>query len=223
MKLILPLGYHCNITFICKGLNIKKETGLFEYLECRTLDDINNIIQILINMKNNGDNNYSKLLRYNIYSIENKQRINIISDNVFTFHYKPNEYIDIFSRRIERFFNRITENNELIFSRINILNTSTSIESIKKFYKLIKQINPNIKITFLLIDTIYNQKLFKPYNIKLENFIFSHRYFLYSDYDGDVYFKTNEKIWNIFYNYITDLGFIKDEIIDSTQFTDKDI
>src|SRR6056300_1272973 len=120
MQIVLPIGYHCNISFICKGLNIKKETGLFEYLECQRLEDINTIIQILINMKAQGDTNYIKLLKYSDKETD-KTRINIVSNRVFTYHHKPIEYKAIFSRRVERFFYRIQNNAELIFSRINIL------------------------------------------------------------------------------------------------------
>lgn len=222
MKLILPLGYHCNITFICKGLNIKKETGLFEYLECARLDDINTIILLLINMRLEGNANYSKMLKYSGSELV-KHRINILTPQVFTCHYKPIEYKEIFVRRVERFFNRIESNTELIFSRINILNKTTSVKAITKFYSLIKQINPDISITFLLIDTILDANSFQPLVIdNLPKFRFQHKYFLYSDYDDDVYFKTNEKIWNQFYNYIKELGFVKDEEI-NYEFTDKDI
>jgi len=158
MKIILPIGYHCNISFICKGLGIKKETGLFEYLETRKLQYINEIISILINMYEIGDTNYEKLISgvdKHIYLNNNPY--------VYSCHYMLEEYKEIFKRRVNRFFNRIINNDELIFCRINIQKTKTTKPEIINFYNLIKKINPNLKITILLIDTINNPKLFIPY------------------------------------------------------------
>ena len=42
--MIIPLGEHCNITFLNQSLGLKKATSLFEYFESGSLQDITNII-----------------------------------------------------------------------------------------------------------------------------------------------------------------------------------
>ena len=44
MKLVYPIGYHCNISFIMQLIGIKKETGLFEWLESKQLQHITDVI-----------------------------------------------------------------------------------------------------------------------------------------------------------------------------------
>ena len=41
---IIPLGYHCNITFLQQDLHIKHETGLFEWFESKKLQYITDIV-----------------------------------------------------------------------------------------------------------------------------------------------------------------------------------
>jgi hypothetical protein len=41
--MLIPLGFHCNVTFLSQELNIKKETGLFEWLENQKLQYITDI------------------------------------------------------------------------------------------------------------------------------------------------------------------------------------
>ena len=42
--MIIPLGQHCNISFLNQGLGIKKETSVFEYFDSTSLQDITNVI-----------------------------------------------------------------------------------------------------------------------------------------------------------------------------------
>jgi len=47
--MIITLGYHCNITGLNIGIDIKKETGPFEWFESRKLQYITDVINTLTN------------------------------------------------------------------------------------------------------------------------------------------------------------------------------
>jgi hypothetical protein len=209
MKLVYPLGYHCNITYITQALKIKKETGLFEWLQSNQLQYITDVINIL-----NTNPDYISIVK------GKDKHITILHEKLYTCHYNLDEYKIIFKRRVERFLDLIKNENEIIFTRINPINCKTTESEIILFIESIKKINPNINISFLLVDTINTENDFVNLKLNIKNIIFHHRYFLYNDCKDDVYLSNNPKIYNIYYNYLIDIGFIKNEDID-INFTDK--
>ena len=45
--MLIPLGHHCNISFLNSKLCIKKETGVFEWFESKNLQCITDVINTL--------------------------------------------------------------------------------------------------------------------------------------------------------------------------------
>ena len=91
----IPLGFHCNITFLSEELKIKNHTSVFEWLESRKLQYLTDIINII---KNKIDVNIIKGVDKNIH---------VLHPDVYTCHYNIEEYKYIFERRAIRFLNAI--------------------------------------------------------------------------------------------------------------------
>ena len=74
--MIIPLGYHCNISELNKQCNIKSNTTLFEWFESKKLGYINDVLlKILVNK----DDNIIKGCDNNLFLLNNE---------LFTCHYK---------------------------------------------------------------------------------------------------------------------------------------
>jgi hypothetical protein len=131
--MLISLGFHCNVSFLNQALNIKKETGVFEWFESRNLQYITDVINTLtINPQSNiisRNNNYIYLLNINFLSL----------------HYDVDEYKIIFQRRYSRFIDNINKEQNIYFVRINPVGYNTSKNEIELFIESIKRINPNIK------------------------------------------------------------------------------
>ena len=194
MSLFIPLGYHCNITFLSQDVELKHETGLFEWLQSEKLQYITDIVN---SIKNTIDTNIIKGSDKNIHILHNK---------VFTHHYELEEYKIIFVRRAIRFLNIIKESREITFVRINLIYNFTSEEEINIFVKEIHSINPIINIKFLIIHTIdelTNHK--KLDSTKIFNATLIQGEFLLKDCP-DEFLINNIKIQKLFLNYLQEAG-----------------
>ena len=193
--MLIPLGYHCNITQINIQLKIKKDTGAFEWFESKKLQYITDLINILTDNPNEnvifGKNYYLYLLNINFYSR----------------HYSLDEYTIIFKRRYERFLEILNKEENIFFVRINPLNKNTTKNEIELFIESIKKINNKNKISFLLIDTIINEEEFITFNINIDNVSFHHKYFFQTDIGDNVYLTNNNIVCEKYKKFLIDIGY----------------
>lgn len=201
--MFIPLGYHCNITFLSQELQIKKETGLFEWLTSRKLQYITDIINVI---KDNIDISILNNIGKYIY---------VLNQLVFTYHYDIENYKVIFERRAIRFLDTIKKSNELLFVRINPYGEITTEEEINNFSEAIHSVNPTLKIKFLLINTIDNTTNHTKLDEKcIYNVEFIQKYFLYEDCiknGRDEYLHGNYTIRKLFREYLLEAGYFIDE------------
>lgn len=207
---MITLGYHCNITFLNQNINIKKETGVFEWFECRKLQYITDLINTLC--VNTSINNVVRGKDKHIY---------LINPMFFSHHYDLEEYKKIFQRRYNRFLNILYNQKIIYFIRLNPLNCFTTKIEIENFLKAIRKINPNIKIKFLLIDTLLNEKDLNPIQLNNDLFELHHKYFLQSDVN-DIYMRKQTIIFDKYKKILQEIGYDINDI-SKYQFTDKSI
>ena len=207
----ITLGYHCNISFLTQAIHIKKETGLFEWLECRQLSYITDVIDVI---KNGLDTDIIKGVDNHIY---------LLHQYLYTHHYKLEEYKIIFQRRAKRFLDIINSSNELICIRVNPYGAEiTTTEEINNFVLAVQSINPNVMIKFLLINTIITEldKNEIDKTMLVPNVYLLQKYFYHEDIKDAVYLQNNEKINGLFYNYMAEIGYPMEVI--HKNFTDID-
>jgi len=201
--MLIPLGFHCNITFLSQELRIKKETGLFEWLESRKLQYITDIVN---SIKEKIDTTIIKNVDKYVY---------VLHEHVFTYHYPVEEYKLIFERRARRFLDRVKNSNELLFVRINCYKAFTTEDEINNFCAAIRSINPDVKITFLLINTVDSYTTCtKLDEKKIHTITFLERFFLYKEcvHDkNDEYLHHNYPIRKLFREYLLEAGYFVDE------------
>jgi hypothetical protein len=194
MTKYIPLGYHCNITFLSQDLQLKHETGLFEWLQSENLKCLTNIVNTI---KDTVDTSIIKGVDKNLY---------IIDRNVFTYHYTLDEYKVIFERRVKRFLDIVKTSTELLFVRINPIRHVTTEEEINNFCKAIHSINSALQIKFLMIHTVNDVDAYTRLN---ESFIHDATLiqgeFLLRDCP-DVYLRNNKKIQQQFLTYLEMCG-----------------
>jgi hypothetical protein len=205
--MIIALGYHCNVSFLNQSLRIKKETGAFEWLECRKLQYITDVINTLT------DNPESNVI------FGRDKRVHLLNPYFYSGHYNLNEYKTIFKRRYDRFIDNIKTTENLYFVRINPIFCKTTKNEIELFIKSIKKINPNIKFNFLLIETIINETEINSISIDSDNVKFYHNYFYQRDV-SDVYMKSPTIIDDIYKKMLEDIGYNTNETNDII-FNDK--
>ena len=194
--MIITLGYHCNITFLNKAINIKNKTSVFEYFECHNLQSITDVItKLTSNPKENV-----------IFLFNNCDAIYLLNSNFFSFHYKLDDYISIFQRRYQRFLDYINNEENIYFVRVNPLGCDTTKNEIELFIESIKRINPNNKINFLLIDTIKNNNDIKQITIDINNVLFYHKFFYKKDVN-DVYMRESTIIYEYYKKMLEDIGY----------------
>jgi hypothetical protein len=199
--MIIPLGYHCNISELNKQCGIKSNTTLFEWFESKKLKYINDVlIKILVNKDDNIINGCDG----NLF---------LINKELFTCHYKKSEYFDVYKRRKKRLLDDVKKSDKILFVRINPFDKkySTTSHEIEMFAKLIKKINPELQIDFLLIDTITSKDDFKKLDINT-NLIynFHHNYFLYNDCKDDVYLRNNTIIYEKYMEMLNAIDYFKE-------------
>jgi len=207
---LIPLGYHCNITFLMQDLKIKTETGLFEWIESKRLQYITDVINII---KLQIDTDIIKVGINCIY---------ILNEYLYTYHYSIEEYKSIFVRRAKRFLELIQNSSEVIFVRINThIAEDTSAEEINNFARAIQSINPDLNIKFLLINTIFDEYIqINPFDL-ISGIELIQKYIYYKDCKNDIYLRNNKKIQNIFSNYMHQVGY-NSNVKTNREFSDKD-
>jgi hypothetical protein len=194
---LIPLGYHCNITYLSQQLGIKTETSLFEWLESKKLQYITDVIN---SIKDVIDPQIVQGTDYHLY---------LLNPHLYTFHYTIEAYRTIFKRRATRFLDQIKTAKSLLFVRINpYVSEDTTAQEITDFCAAIRTINSTAAIKFLLITTIFRDESPEPLNpIHLPaDITLVERTFYYEDCMNDVYLRNNPTIANMFLNYIQDLG-----------------
>lgn len=196
--MIIPLGFNCNVSFLNQALHIKKETGLFEWFESRSLQHITDVINTLtINPESNII--FAEFDRDFEY-------IYLLNNNLLSCHYDIDEYKIIFKRRYNRFIDNINKEENIYFIRVNPNGYNTTKNEIELFIESIKRINPNIKFNFLLIDTIHNECDFNFITIDIDNVIFYHKYFYEKDVN-DEYMQSPTIIYKIYKKILEDIGY----------------
>jgi hypothetical protein len=196
--MIIPLGFNCNVSFLNQALHIKKETGLFEWFESRSLQHITDVINTLtINPESN--------IIFTEFG-RDFECIYLLNHNLLSCHYDIDEYKIIFKRRYNRFIDNINKEENIYFIRVNPNGYNTSKNEIELFIESIKRINPNIKFNFLLIDTIDNECDINFITIDIDNVIFYHKYFYKKDVN-DEYMQSPTIIYEIYKKILEDIGY----------------
>jgi len=202
MHTLIALGYHCNISFLMgwKKLKLNQPSGVFEWFESPRLQYITNVINALHN--NPDDNVIIKSPPRSIY---------LLNPQFVTPHYNFDIFDEIFKRRYNRFIDIIKNEEHIFFSRINPLTkrrNKTTKEEIELFIESIRKINPHCKITFLLVDTIYQDIHKNTIDINLNNVYFYHKFFYQKDVT-DEYMRKNTIIIEQYKKMLEEVGFYK--------------
>jgi hypothetical protein len=191
---IIPLGHNCNVTFLLQHLKLKKETSLFEWFQSETLTAINSTL--------------AKIDWLNIDSYvpyKNGVYVNLGLD-VFSNHYTLEEFKPIFVRRAKRFYKTIQNEDTILFIRLNVSTSTTTLEEIEEFRSTIESMildNTRIeKMRFMLISTIHKPEDFVP----IQHDWIIHRYILRGDVN-DGYMKDDIKIQHQLREFLTEAGF----------------
>ena len=187
---IIPLGCHCNITYLLQHLNLKKETTLFEWFQS-DIDWLNP----------NTD----------LVTVLNAKEIQVGNKDLTSMHYTMDEFKPIFLRRVERFYSTIQTNDRILFIRLNISYFKTSLEEIEQFMSIIESMklnNANVhKMKFMLISTIVNKEDFVP----SQHDCVIHRYILRSEVNDPI-MKFDINIQNKLKTFLIDAGYNIDDI-----------
>jgi hypothetical protein len=200
MHTLITLGYHCNISILYRKIHLNQPTGVFEWFESPRLQHITNVISVLNN--NLDDNVIIKSPPGSIY---------LLNPQFVTNHYNLNTFDEIFKRRYNRFIDIIKNEEHIFFSRINPftkMRTKTTKEEIELFIESIRKINPHCKITFLLVDTSYQDINKNTIDLNLNNVFFYHKYFYQNDMT-DVYMRQPTIIYDQYKKMLEDVGFYK--------------
>lgn len=150
---IIPLGQTCNITYLLQHSKIKKETSLFEWFVSNNLNHITTII--------------NKIGQDELVNVSQKGEHVCIDDyNIFSGHYKIDEYMPIYLRRRDRFIETIKQNNKILFIRVEINSSNIyKTEDIDRFVESIKRINKNCDEMKLLLIRPDNNGVEHPFVI----------------------------------------------------------
>jgi hypothetical protein len=146
------------------------------------------------------------------------KNIYLLNTNFYSYHYNIDEYKIIFQRRYNRFIDIINTEENIYFVRLNPLGKNTTKNEIELFIESIKNINPNSKIIFLLIDTVESDSDINYINIEINNVIFHHKYFYEKDIN-DVYMRSPTIIYDKYKKILEDIGYNINEI-NNTIFDD---
>ncbi len=197
--MLITLGCHCNISFLNTKLNIKKETGVFEWFQSNKLQYITDVINVL---REDPD---KEVLFYDNNSVY------VLNPGYYSCHYKLEECKEMFKRRYSRFINLITNEKTVYFVRLNPSSKVTTKSEIELFIEAIRKINPDNKLIFLLIDTICETSNIEHIEIDMENVVFHHKYInridiLVTDHQ-DEYLTDSPVVWENYKNILTEIGY----------------
>ena len=133
---IVPLGCHCNVTFVMRQISERGKTGLFEFVESKKLAAITAILRFVATEE---ASRVEEAPRRSIPIIDHGNHIGILSDQVFTYHYTAEQYKSIFERRLARFIEDITDSDaNCIFIRIDAIGFSTSKDEVCEFLDMVE-------------------------------------------------------------------------------------
>lgn len=145
---IIPIGQTCNITFLLQNAKLKKYTTLFEWF---VSPNLNNITEILTKIGNNTDTDMIKTSGKSIF----------MGDNIYSEHYTPDVFIDIYKRRRDRLVDTIKSSKHILFVRFESSNIHYHTADIDNFMHSVLTINPNIEnVKLFLISP--NKKIEHP-------------------------------------------------------------
>ena len=184
---ILPIGQTCNISFLLQNAKIKKHTTLFEWFVSPNLRDI---IDILFKITNNQDDDILQTKNIHIF----------IGDNIYSSHYKLENFKLVYQRRRNRMIN-ILSSKKILFCRFESTSIEYNKEDIDNFINSLRIINKNLSEIKLLLITP-GIELEHPALIKV----------LYNKHGSDPYCKSNE-INDLFVNTLQKIGYdINDKV-----------
>lgn len=191
-----------------KSLKIKHTTSLFEWFEFRHLQFITDIINVI---KDGVD---TSIIKNNPTCGDSC--VYMLHESVHCHHYKLEDYVTIFERRANRFLEKIRNSSTLSFVRVNVVGHVTTEDEINNFCESIHSINPDLKIKFLLINTVYDESPVTHLNTSLvKNATLIERFFLFSDCCYDWYLIDIPVIKKKFIEYLADIGCTPTEITES--------
>lgn len=174
---IIPLGRTCTLSSALQSINLKKETTLFEWLNSNNLTVITDTIEHIAN----------NILDDSILS-GGDGGIQILNPDLYSAHYKLEEYKQIFARRSRRFLDGIQTNKNVLFIRENKYGYHTSEDEIVRFHDTIRNLNSSLEFKILIIDIVESHSDFK----KMNNNHVIHKYHLKNNYISDLY--TDDKL-----------------------------
>lgn len=158
-KVFIPLGNSCSITYNLKINNLRQNAYPFDWVRVQNLNNITNLIQ----------NNFDGFLDINKYKFKSSSKKFNVNDNFTSYIYSNNyctfyhefenyiekldmkDFIDKYTRRINRLINIIKSNKKIIFIREEY--GDVKINKIYKFIDTIKKINPNINYYLVIISS----------------------------------------------------------------------
>ena len=153
---IIPIGQTCNISFLLRNANLRKETSLFEWFVSNDLKDITKTLEKIYNKTD--------------IIFGSEKRVYINDKNIFSGHYSIKKFKEIYFRRRNRLILKLKNNKKLLFIRVEDRNNFYKPLDITNFIKIIKKFNPNANIKLLLI-TNNKKPLNHPNLIKINNII----------------------------------------------------
>ena len=190
---MIPLGCHCNISFLLKHLGLKKETTLFEWFQMNTLTAINETLQTINWVAPNTE----------LIDQANAKEIKLYHKDIVTSHYTLDEFKPIFVRRAKRFYDTIKAKDNILFIRMNVPSFQTSLAEIEQFRSIIKSLRGDTStMKFMLISTISKKEDFVP--IRHEWVI--HRFILLSEVT-DHFMKNDVHVQHRLKTFLTEAGF----------------
>jgi hypothetical protein len=190
---IIPLGAHCNITFLLQHLGLKRETSLFEWFQNDGLNYINDVLT-----KINWNNIDSNIITGKDYLVE------LGNYHIYSYHYKLNEFKDIYIRRAKRFYDIIQSHNDILFIRMDMPKFVTTLEEILEFRNQIDYIklSGTSHMKFMIITIVDKPEDFIPI---CHEFVI-HRYILSSDIN-DPRMKEDVKIQHQLRIFLEEAGY----------------
>ena len=169
-KIYIPLGNSCSITYNLKLLKLRKYAFPFDWVRVINFNNVTKLIQ----------NKFYGFLDFNNFkfkefsdkfTVDGKKGSYIYSNNYCSFYHEFNKLIEEhhfnmfkekYLRRIERFFNFMNSNNEIIFIREEF--GKLKISKINNFINCINEIYPDLNYKLIIIT---NQKInFSHKNLK---------------------------------------------------------
>jgi hypothetical protein len=134
------LGTCCRISNTIINLNLKKKTGLFEWMRSEKFTDILSIVKKVVNNE-----------PVEITSRSELPNDDFLADTEIRSTHCRGNFDEIFKRRSARFLDDIKSNNKIVFIRDDYVYNVTK-ENIEEFKQYIEKVNPKCKYNILLLS-----------------------------------------------------------------------